>query len=190
MFASNHFRLQQEEQQTWAQQHGTRRRRQQRAAMHHCQRASSLKANLSDAAAAAAAAVFFGGGSSFSDDNSDSGRGEMYRFQKRLDLQQQHHKCKSYRRTLPTALITSSESGVDEVGGKVSPRPGDHSLAKKSASSWQACSSNSSSRRQIGRRYWGGLANVFLAAVLLMLMGLCPRSGCDDTEQFQKNSEY
>ncbi|XP_055618314.1 hemicentin-2 isoform X2 [Toxorhynchites rutilus septentrionalis] len=189
MFASNHFRLHQQQQQQQKeeeqQQPGTRRRRRHRRqepAMHHCQRASSLKANPSEAAAGV---VFLGGcGSSFSDDNSDSGRGEKYRFQERLDLQQQHHKCKSYRRTLPMAITTSSRFEVrDEVG--------DHSLAENGSGSWQhTCSSYSSSRRKIGRRYWGGLANVFLAAILFLLVAHCPRSGCDDTEQFQKNRKF
>uniref|UniRef100_A0A182UGR7 Uncharacterized protein n=1 Tax=Anopheles melas TaxID=34690 RepID=A0A182UGR7_9DIPT len=130
---------------------------------------------------------------------SDPSRLKMYRCHKRLDLQQQHHKCKSYRRTLrpdraalePT--VESSSGSVDGDGRRwqcrrqrpVQPDP-----------VWPLCPSSSSSASTSSNPTVGRLcpgrhisAQLFWTAVLLLCAGFCTKTGCDDTEQFQKNSK-
>ncbi|XP_062703212.1 uncharacterized protein LOC109406630 isoform X3 [Aedes albopictus] len=130
--------------------------------------------------------------------------GKMYRFQKRLDLQQQHHKCKSYRRTFGSAWWGSSWwDEVSSIGGHDG---GGHSSAAvigRSSRSRSNSKSSGDSEEIEGRRWrwsaggwvrwWGsgrggcGRSNVFLVVVLFLLAGFCTRSGCDDTDQFQKS---
>ncbi|XP_061499740.1 uncharacterized protein LOC1281499 isoform X5 [Anopheles gambiae] len=131
---------------------------------------------------------------------SDPSRLKMYRCHKRLDLQQQHHKCKSYRRTLrperaalePT--VESSSGSVDGDGRRwqcrrqrpVQPDP-----------VWPLCPSSSSSASTRSNPTVGRLcpgrhisAQLFWTAVLLLCAGFCTKTGCDDTEQFQKNRKF
>ncbi|XP_062557837.1 hemicentin-1 isoform X2 [Armigeres subalbatus] len=133
-----------------------------------------------------------------------SSSGKAYRFQKRLDLQQQHHKCKSYRRTLGSGsgsgcALASSVSCRDEV----SPVDG-HSSSESPPLARVGRGGCSDSSEIEGRRFrwsagisWGwaihggcGRSNVFLMAVLFLLAGFCTRSGCDDTDQFQKSRKF
>lgn len=129
--------------------------------------------------------------------------GKMYRFQKRLDLQQQHHKCKSYRRTFGSSAWGSSWwDEVSSIGGHDG---GGHSSAAVIGRSSRSRSGSGDSEEIEGRRWrWSaggwvrlgsgrggcGRSNVFLVVVLFLLAGFCTRSGCDDTDQFQKSSEY
>nr|XP_029723427.1 uncharacterized protein LOC115264166 [Aedes albopictus]XP_029723428.1 uncharacterized protein LOC115264166 [Aedes albopictus] len=81
--------------------------------------------------------------------------GKMYRFQKRLDLQQQHHKCKSYRRTFGSAWWGSSWwDEVSSIGGHDG---GGHSSAavigRSSCSSRSSCKSSGDSEEIEGRRW-------------------------------------
>ncbi|XP_065081629.1 neural cell adhesion molecule 2 isoform X2 [Ochlerotatus camptorhynchus] len=179
MSSSDHFRpmsAQQTPSEGWHHHH------------HHCQRqrttmassSSSLKANPS----ATAATVALGPGNFSANSAGSDSSGKVYRFQKRLDLQQQHHKCKSYRRTF---------------GDKVSPIDG-HSSGYGSGS---GSGSSSSSRRRFRCCVGGccrssailgggglGRSNVFLVVALFLLAGFCTQSGCDDTDQFQKSRKF
>uniref|UniRef100_A0A182SJT7 Uncharacterized protein n=1 Tax=Anopheles maculatus TaxID=74869 RepID=A0A182SJT7_9DIPT len=117
---------------------------------------------------------------------SDPSRLKMYRCHKRLDLQQQHHKCKSYRRTLrhgPGTGRTTGEPAPDVVESSSA------SDCRRLVQSDPVCPPDTSPtvgrlhpRRHISRQ-------LFWTAVLLLCAGFCTKTGCDDTEQFQKNSK-
>ncbi|XP_053660841.1 nephrin [Anopheles marshallii] len=136
---------------------------------------------------------------------SDPSRLKMYRCHKRLDLQQQHHKCKSYRRTLwtgsagqiaaecvppvghphcePSAPGVESSSGSDGCQRLVQFDP----VWPPYTSSTQSGSLPTVGRLRPGRRI---SQQLFWTAVLLLCAGFCTKTGCDDTEQFQKNRKF
>uniref|UniRef100_A0A182JP28 Uncharacterized protein n=1 Tax=Anopheles christyi TaxID=43041 RepID=A0A182JP28_9DIPT len=133
---------------------------------------------------------------------SDPSRLKMYRCHKRLDLQQQHHKCKSYRRTLragfPKAGVGREPAGEPTVESS-SGSNGDGRRWRRwrqrlvqSDPVWPLCTSSasSSSNPTVGRLRPGLhiSAQLFWTAVLLLCAGFCTKTGCDDTEQFQKNT--
>uniref|UniRef100_A0A182MUB5 Uncharacterized protein n=1 Tax=Anopheles culicifacies TaxID=139723 RepID=A0A182MUB5_9DIPT len=132
---------------------------------------------------------------------SDPSRLKMYRCHKRLDLQQQHHKCKSYRRTLWTGSfvpisgacaqhhcepsapkVESSSDGSDGCRRLVQSDP----VRPPYTGSSNQSGSPTAGRLRPGRRI---SQQLFWTGVLLLCAGFCTRTGCDDTEQFQKNSK-
>uniref|UniRef100_A0A4Y0B5I7 Ig-like domain-containing protein n=1 Tax=Anopheles funestus TaxID=62324 RepID=A0A4Y0B5I7_ANOFN len=135
---------------------------------------------------------------------SDPSRLKMYRCHNRLDLQQQHHKCKSYRRTLWTG-----SSG--QITVKCVPPVG-HRRCEPLTPDMESSSGSGGCRRlpvqsdpvqppytstrggrptaghcRPGRRI---SQQLFWTAVLLLCAGFCTKTGCDDTEQFQKNRKF
>ncbi|XP_049532118.1 hemicentin-2 isoform X2 [Anopheles darlingi] len=121
---------------------------------------------------------------------SDPSRLKMYRCRKRLDLQQQHHKCKSYRRTLGNEWWwwckwpdTMHERLEPEASSSSHPATEQQQQQRQrrwwqqrnAIASWQRC------HRQL----------LWVTTVLLLCAGFCTRTGlCDDTEQFQKNRKF
>lgn len=164
---------------------GSRRRRLRHQEIRHCQRAASpsLKANPSPASSSVASAEDIAAFQAVE----DGLVGKMYRFrERRLELQQQrqHHKCKSSRRT-----VENRGSVASSGGGKVVSLNGGNCEGSASSAGEQASLGGRSRRRG---HFWvasAGRPNVLLAVVLFLLAGFCTQSGCDDTEQFQKNSE-
>uniref|UniRef100_A0AAG5CS19 Ig-like domain-containing protein n=1 Tax=Anopheles atroparvus TaxID=41427 RepID=A0AAG5CS19_ANOAO len=113
---------------------------------------------------------------------SDPSRATMYRCHKQLDLQQQHHKCKSYRRTLgrgaavlghpPVCRSVESSSGAS---GSARSR-GSHGVALRNV----LATLGLQPRRPVTQQ-------LLWTVIFFLCAGLCTRTGCDDTEQFQKN---
>lgn len=168
---------------------GSRRRRRRRRLRHqeirHCQRAASpsLKANPSPARVAVASSAASTEDIAAFQAVGDGLVGKMYRFRERRRLELQQQQCKSSRRTVEDrGSVASSE------GGKVVSLNGGN--CDGSTSDVYGAALGRRSRR--GGHFWvasAGRPNVLLAVVLFLLAGFCTQSGCDDTEQFQKNSE-
>lgn len=172
----------------WHQHHRMRHRwRQQRQATSW---ASSLKANPSDGKDSGlehcSGEVVSGEG------ECGVSAGEMYRFQKRLDLQQQHHKCKSYRRTLGSSSCWDEVSSIGDGGHPSAKGHSSRSVVQIEGRRWRWSGgiSWSAGLHCGGRGGCGRMPNVFLVVALFLLAGFCSRTGCDDTDQFQKSSEY
>ncbi|XP_038106447.1 hemicentin-2 isoform X3 [Culex quinquefasciatus] len=165
-----------------------RRRRPLPQEIRHCQRAaspsSSLKANPSPARVAVASSVASAEDIAAFQAVEDGLVGKMYRFrERRLELQQQHHKCKSSRRT-----VEDRGSVASSGGGKVVSLNGGNCEGSASSVGEEATLGR---RNRRSGHFWvasaAGRTNVLLAVVLFLLAGFCTQSGCDDTEQFQKN---
>ncbi|XP_058056179.1 hemicentin-1 [Anopheles bellator] len=146
---------------------------------------------------------------------SDPSRPKMYRCRKRLDLQQQHHKCKSYRRTFAEVAESSRECRLPPPPSP-SPSPADdrlpveahvcrpHRTAPEASSSGHPrelitphCTGGGPVGSSGGvpqchpvRQWRRPRRHLFWTIVLFLCAGLWTKTGCDDTEQFQKNRKF
>uniref|UniRef100_A0A182QJ80 Uncharacterized protein n=1 Tax=Anopheles farauti TaxID=69004 RepID=A0A182QJ80_9DIPT len=120
---------------------------------------------------------------------SDPSRLEMYRCHNRLDLQQQHHKCKSYRRTLRCAEREGCLPRTDVLSSSITSRRRRRRRLVQSDPVWPPDAYRSDASRRPAPGSPRISRQLFWAAVLLLCAGFCTKTGCDDTEQFQKNSK-
>ncbi|XP_035795445.1 hemicentin-2-like isoform X2 [Anopheles albimanus] len=117
---------------------------------------------------------------------SDPSRLKMYRCRKRLDLQQQHHKCKSYRRTFDNAMWREWWRT-----GSWCKWPGVMHALEQEASSSSQLPAVQRRRRSALASSWHCHRQLLWATILLLCAALTTRTGlCDDTEQFQKNRKF
>ncbi|XP_050084371.1 uncharacterized protein LOC126570566 isoform X2 [Anopheles aquasalis] len=124
---------------------------------------------------------------------SDPSRLKMYRCRKRLDLQQQHHKCKSYRRTFgnewrgwwwwwwckwPASPMHDGAAREPEASSSSHPVPVVMTVQRRQ-------------RQRNAIASWHCHRQLLWATVLLLCAAFYTRTGlCDDTEQFQKNRKF